>query len=111
MPDGPAWADGPAPDGPAGADGLATASGVPAPDGPALDGPLSDVLPCRIFDKHISYRNIVIQPVYRNIVIQQEISTFGFLGCLGYFFLFRLSGLRQLLALCPFSPQFSYRTS
>jgi hypothetical protein len=54
---------------------------------------------------------IVIQPVYRNIVIQPEISTFGFLGCLGYFFLFRLSGLREILALCPFSPQFLYCTS
>jgi hypothetical protein len=45
---------------------------------------------------------IVIQLVYRNIVIQPEISAFGFLGCLGYFFLFKLLSLRQLLALCPF---------
>jgi hypothetical protein len=106
APDGPARADGPAPDGPTGADGPAPASGVPAPNGPA-----SNVLSYRIFDKHISYRNIVIQLVYINILIQPEISTFGFLGCLGYFFLFRLSGLRQLLALCPFSPQFPHCTS
>jgi hypothetical protein len=76
APDGPAH-DGPAYDG-------------PTPDGPASDGPASDVLSYLIFDKHISYRNIVIQLVYRNIAIQPDISTFNFLGCLGYFFLFGL---------------------